>query len=86
MVSNIEELIKAHIGIEREVYLDLENSSPIPDEVVKAIFPYFSEKAYGNPTVTHKPGWMAYEAIMQASEQIANYIGASAAEVINFTP
>ncbi|MCJ7633282.1 cysteine desulfurase [Candidatus Bathyarchaeota archaeon] len=86
MVSNIEELIKAHNGISHEVYLDIENSSPTPDEVVKAMLPYFSETAYGNPTVTHKPGWMAYEVIIQASEQIAKYIGALSAEEINFAP
>ena len=86
MVENIEELIKAHQGIKREVYLDFENSSPISNDVVQAMIPYFSEKAYGNPTVTHKQGWMAYEAIMGASEQIANYIGSTMAEEINFTP
>ncbi|MFH0748946.1 MAG: hypothetical protein V1915_03395 [Candidatus Bathyarchaeota archaeon] len=41
MVSNIEELIKAHNGIVHEVYLDIENSSPTPDEVVKAMPPLF---------------------------------------------
>ncbi|MFH0897784.1 MAG: cysteine desulfurase family protein [Candidatus Bathyarchaeota archaeon] len=86
MTGNVEELIKAHRGVKREVYLDLENSSQVPREVVKAMIPYFSKKAYGNPTITHKPGWMAYETIMKASEQIARYIDASSAEEINFTP
>jgi len=83
--SNIKELINAHKGIKREVYLDLENSSPIPNEVVKAMLPYFSKKAYGNPTVTHKPGWMAYEVIMNVSTKISNYIDAASPEEINFT-
>jgi len=86
MLDNIQELIKAHEGITKEVYLDLENSSIVPKEIVEEMIPYFSEKAYGNPTVTHKPGWMAYEAIMKASEQIAKYIGAASVEEINFTP
>ena len=85
MESNIKELINAHKGIKREVYLDLENSSPIPNEVVKAMLPYFSKKAYGNPTVTHKPGWMAYEVIMNVSTKISNYIDAASPEEINFT-
>ncbi|KPV63901.1 MAG: Cysteine desulfurase [Candidatus Bathyarchaeota archaeon BA1] len=39
----------------------------------------------GNPTVTHKPGWMAYETIQKASQQVSEYIGASSPEEINFT-
>ncbi len=86
MFESVKDLIKAHEGIEREVYLDLENSSPIPMEIVKAIIPYFSQRAYGNPTVTNKPGWMAYEMVQEASEQVANYIGATSTEEINFAP
>jgi len=86
MFESVEELIKAHEGIEREVYLDLENSSPVPVEVVEAMIPYFSERAYGNPTLTHKPGWMAYETIQKASQQVARYIGAASGEEISFTP
>ncbi len=86
MTESVEDLIKAHQGLEKEVYLDLENSGPVPIEIVEAIIPYFSENAYGNPTVTHKPGWMAFETIQKASQQMAKYIGASSAEEINFTP
>lgn len=86
MFKSVEELIMAHEGVEREVYLDLENSSPVPMEIIEAMIPYFSDKAYGNPTVTHKPGWMAYEEIQKASEQVAKYIGAASIEEINFTP
>ncbi len=86
MFESVEKLIEAHEGIEKEVYLDLENSTPIPVEIVEAMTPYFSEKAYGNPTVTHKPGWMAYETIQKASERIAGYVGASSIEEMNFTP
>jgi len=84
--ESVEKLIKAHEGIEREVYLDLENSSPIPKEIVGAMIPYFSEKAYGNPTVTHKLGWMAYEEIQKTSQRVAEYVGASSIEEVNFTP
>jgi len=84
--ESVEELIRAHEGVEREVYLDLENSSFVPMEIVEAMIPYFSERAYGNPTVTHKPGWMAYETIQKASEQVAKYIAATSVEEINFAP
>ena len=86
MFESVEELIKAHRGIEREVYLDVENSSATPTEIVDEMIPYFTEKAYGNPTMTHKPGWMAYETIQKASEQVAGYVGATSVEEINFTP
>jgi cysteine desulfurase len=83
--SNVEELIKAHAGIEREVYLDSENSSRVPDEIVEAMLPYFNKSSYGNPTITHKPGWEAYEVIMGSAEGIARSMGADPEE-ITFTP
>lgn len=86
MAGRVEELIKAHKGIEREVYLDLENSSPVPDEIVEAMIPYFNKRSYGNPTLTHKPGWEAYETVLKSAEKIAGYIGAKNPEEINFTP
>lgn len=86
MYKSVDELVKAHEGVEKEVYLDLENSSHVPSEIVKTMVPYFSDIAYGNPTITHKLGWMAYETIQKASERIAGYIGADSVEEINFTP
>ena len=61
MVENVKELLKLHEGITHEVYLDNENSSIVPKEVVDAMLPYFNKTAYGNPTLTHKPGWEAFE-------------------------
>ncbi len=85
-MGRVEELIKAHGELEREVYLDFENSSPVPSEIVEAMLPYFNRIAYGNPTLTHKPGWEAYEAIWKSAEKIAGFIGAREPEEINFTP
>lgn len=86
MIENIEELIKAHEGLAKEVYLDLENSSPVPQEIIDAMLPYFNQKAYGNPTLTHKPGWEAYETIMKSAKKIADFLGAKNPEEITFTP
>jgi len=86
MVENVKELLKLHEGLKHEVYLDNENSTQVPSEVVEAMLPYFSKKAYGNPTLTHKPGWEAFTAIMECSKQIADSIGAKILEEINFTP
>jgi len=86
MVENIRELIKLHEGIPHEVYLDNENSSIVPQEVVDAMLPYYNKKAYGNPTLTHKPGWEAFETIMECFQKISRYMGAKNLEEITFTP
>ena len=71
--------------MEREVYLDLENSTPVPQEVLEEMLPYFSSKAYGNPTLTHRQGWEAYETIVEAASFVAKLIGASSPEELCFT-
>ena len=86
MVENVKELLKLHEGIKHEVYLDNENSSIVPQEVVDAMLPYYNKKAYGNPTLTHKPGWEAFTAIMESSQKIAKFVGAKILEEITFTP
>jgi cysteine desulfurase len=86
MVENVKELLKAHEGITHEVYLDSENSSMVPKEVVYAMLPYYSQLAYGNPTLTHKPGWEAFETIMESSQKISKFLGSKIIEEINFTP
>jgi cysteine desulfurase len=86
MVENVKELLKAHEGITHEVYLDNENSSIVPQEVLDAIMPYYNQRAYGNPTLTHKPGWEAFETIMESAQKISQFLGAQILEEITFTP
>jgi cysteine desulfurase len=86
MIENVKELLKAHEGLAHEVYLDNENSSIVPQEVVDAMLPYYNKRAYGNPTLTHKPGWEAFEAIMESAQKIAAYLGCKTLEEVNFTP
>ncbi len=86
MVENVKELLKLHEGITHEVYLDNENSCIVPQQVVDAMLPYFNKTAYGNPTLTHKPGWEAFEVIMNSFQKISNYMGAKILEEITFTP
>ena len=86
MVENVKELLKLHEGITHEVYLDNENSSIVPQEIVDAMLPYFNQKAYGNPTLTHKPGWEAFEVIMNSFQKISKFMGAKILEEITFTP
>jgi cysteine desulfurase len=86
MVENVKELLKAHEGITHEVYLDNENSTMVPKEVVDAMLPYYSQRAYGNPTLTHKPGWEAFETLMESAQKISKFLGAKILEEITFTP
>ncbi|MCW4004546.1 MAG: cysteine desulfurase [Candidatus Bathyarchaeota archaeon] len=86
MVENVKELLKLHEGITHEVYLDNENSSIVPQEVVDAMLPYFNNKAYGNPTLTHKPGWEAFETIMTSLTKISRFMGAKNPEEITLAP
>jgi cysteine desulfurase len=86
MIENIKELLRAHEGLQREVYLDIENSSMVPKEVLDAMLPYYNQQAYGNPTLTHKPGWEAFETIMESAEKIATFLGCKTLEEVNFIP
>jgi len=86
MVESVKKLIEYYKDVKREVYLDLENSSPVPKEVLDEMIIYFNSKAYGNPTITHKPGWEAYETIMEIRDKISKYINTDSAENIHFTP
>jgi cysteine desulfurase len=86
MIENVKELLKAHEGLKYEVYLDNENSSIVPDEVTEAMLPYYNRRAYGNPTLTHKPGWEAFETIMESGQKIATFLGCKTLEEVIFTP
>ena len=86
MVENVKELLKLHEDVKREVYLDNENGTVVPQEVIEAMLPYYTKYAYGNPSLTHRPGWEAFTAIMESSQKIADSIGAKILEEINFTP
>lgn len=86
MVENVKELLKAHEGLKHEVYLDIENSSMVPKEVIDTMLPYYNQRAYGNPTLTHKPGWEAFETIMESTQKIAMFLGCKTLEEVNFTP
>ncbi len=86
MVENVKQLLKAHEGIKHEVYLDIENSSIVSKEIIEAMLPYYDQRAYGNPTLTHKPGWEAFETIMESAQKISTFLGCKTLEEVNFTP
>ncbi|QCC57844.1 cysteine desulfurase [Natrinema thermotolerans] len=64
---------------DREVYLDHHATTPVDEQVLQAMEPYFTEH-YGNPAskANHSFGHAASNRIEQAREQVAKGIGARA--------
>ena len=65
----------------RKVYLDYSATTPVKQEVLNEMIPYFTEK-FGNPSSLYEIGAEAKEAITKAREQVAQLIGAKPQEVI----
>jgi len=64
----------------RQVYLDYSATTPVKDEVLQEMLPYFSE-AFGNPSSIYSIGVNVKEAITEARKNVANLIGADAKEI-----
>lgn len=65
----------------RKVYLDHSATTPVAEEVLNAMLPYFTEKM-GNPNSIHAWGREAKVAMDAARESVAALIGASAREIV----
>lgn len=65
----------------RKVYLDHSATTPVAQEVVAAMLPYFGEKM-GNPNSIHAWGREARKAVDEAREKVASMIGADAHELV----
>ncbi len=65
----------------RKVYLDYSATTPVKQEVLNEMIPYFTEK-FGNPSSLYEIGAEAKEVITKAREQVAQLIGAKSQEVI----
>lgn len=64
----------------RNVYLDYSATTPVKDEVLQEMIPYFTEK-FGNPSSLYDKGLEAKAAVTHAREQVAALIGAQPREV-----
>ncbi|MCI7327592.1 cysteine desulfurase NifS [Hornefia butyriciproducens] len=64
----------------RKVYLDYSATTPVRDEVLKEMLPYFTEH-FGNASSLYTIGLESKAAIDKAREQVANLIGASPKEI-----
>ncbi len=70
-MDSVKELLEEHGQSEDEVYLDWENGSVVDIQVFEEMRPYFLSRGYGNPSITHRYGWEAYEEYMKAKRKIA---------------
>lgn len=64
----------------RQVYLDYSATTPVKDEVLKEMIPYFSEN-FGNPSSLYTKGAISKEAIMNARSKVSSLIGADENEI-----
>ena len=64
----------------RNVYLDYSATTPVKEEVLKEMIPYFTEK-FGNPSSLYDKGLEAKEAVDHVREQLAALINADPKEI-----
>lgn len=79
-LEKVKSLVRAHGSPRREVYLDLENSGLAFEEALAALQEAY--RSYGNPSITHRPGWRALEVILEAEVGLMDLIGVSDGEII----
>ncbi|MFT5081739.1 MAG: cysteine desulfurase, partial [Planctomycetota bacterium] len=65
-------------------YLDNNATSPVAEEVIAAMLPWFRAEP-GNPSSLHGPGERAHAAISKARKQVAELLGARSPKQVHFT-
>lgn len=65
----------------RNVYLDYSATTPVKEEVLQAMIPYFTEN-FGNPSSLYSGGLNSKAAIDKARKQLADLINASPEEIV----
>jgi cysteine desulfurase len=68
----------------RSVYLDHQTTTPVLEEALQAMLPYFRE-VYGSPSSLHRYGLQVREGLKEARQQIARMINAESDEDLIFT-
>ena len=63
------------------IYLDNAASTPVHEQVIEEMLPYFREQ-YGNPSSIHRHGRLANTAIQNARKRIAALINANSNEIL----
>jgi cysteine desulfurase len=65
----------------RPIYLDYNATTPVDPAVAKAMHPYIATH-YGNPSSAHVYGRAAKDAVEAARQQVAEFLGCTAEEVV----
>jgi len=68
----------------RSVYLDHQTTTPVLEEALQAMLPYFRE-AYGSPSSLHRFGLQVREGLKEAKEKLAALINAESWEDLIIT-
>lgn len=66
---------------QKQIYLDHSASTPVRDEVVSAMLPFWTT-TYGNPSSVHRYGQAASHALERARQSVAESINAQPDEII----
>ncbi|HET9224730.1 MAG TPA: cysteine desulfurase NifS [Roseiflexaceae bacterium] len=66
---------------DRYIYLDHAATTPVDEQVIAAMLPYFGER-FGNPSSIHRYGRAALEALDEARATVAAVLGASRKEIV----
>ncbi len=64
----------------RQVYLDYSATTPVKEEVLREMIPYFTEH-FGNPSSLYTMGLESKEVLEQARARVASLIGAQSGEI-----
>jgi cysteine desulfurase len=64
----------------KQIYLDHASTTPVCPEAVEAMLPYFTEH-FGNPSSIYPLGQDASDAVAEARETLAGFLGCTAREV-----
>lgn len=64
------------------IYLDYNATTPVDEQVLQEMLPYFTAKFGNAASNTHLPGMAAKNAVEQARVQIAQFIGCDTQEII----
>jgi cysteine desulfurase len=80
MILKIRKLKIRRIMMRNYIYMDNAATTPVKEEVLEAMMPYFTEK-YGNPSSVYSLGSKSKVAVEKARDQIAKVLNAQSKEI-----
>lgn len=69
------------IETDMNIYLDYAAATPVNEQVLAAMMPYFAEQFY-NPSSSYRASRAVRQAVEEARAQVAHWLGAKSAEII----